>query len=332
MVKKAENQKEWREMADLKNIRQIGSPTDTDKIYMEDNAYRRIHREEFSERRVFVLMGHTECAPGGYSSFVEAVIPVRDISFSGGVPIWNNHAWNSVFGEIKRSFEHSVIVGWALDTKGMPPRMTAELEAVHKEQFGGAHQLLYLLDTLEQEECFYQNRSGYLCPKDGFYIYFDPESRAAVAESAWKAPQEERGKVWKAEKLEDTVTDREAYERLLELSKTDMPRGRYRELMYGEQKEQPKDSGKWVGSVAVIAAVLLLFAIIGTGIRQGRFSLEGIGQTMETIQTNVLPQSGETGTEAASTEAEDVSAILRDMEQAQEDAGIVVEEVQPFTD
>jgi hypothetical protein len=210
--------------------------------------------------------------------------------------------------------------------------MTAELEAVHKEQFGGAHQLLYLLDTLEQEECFYQNRSGYLYPKDGFYIYFDPESRAAVAESAWEGPQAERGKVWKAEKPEDTVTDREAYERLLELSKTDMPRGRYRELMYGEQKEQPKDSGKWVGSVAVIAAVLLLFAIIGTGIRQGRFSLEGIGQTMETIQTNVLPQSGETGTEAASTEAEDVSAILRDMEQAQEDAGIVVEEVQPFTD
>jgi hypothetical protein len=45
-----------------------------------------------------------------------------------------------------------------------------------------------------------------------------------------------------------------------------------------------------------------------------------------------LPQTGETDTEADTTETEDVSAILRGMEQTQEDAGIVVEEVQPFTD
>ena len=78
-------------MADLKNIRQIGSPTETDKIFIENNAYQRIHREEFPERRVFVLMGHTECAATGYSSYVEAVIPVWDIAFSQGIPVWNNH-------------------------------------------------------------------------------------------------------------------------------------------------------------------------------------------------------------------------------------------------
>ena len=59
-------------MVDFKNIQQVGKPTNTDKIYIENNAYQRIHREEFPERRVFVLMGHTECAPTGYSTYIEA--------------------------------------------------------------------------------------------------------------------------------------------------------------------------------------------------------------------------------------------------------------------
>jgi hypothetical protein len=318
-------------MADLKNIRQIGSPADDDKIYIEDGAYRRIYREEFPERRVFVLMGHTECAPGGYSTFIEAVIPVWDISFSGGIPVWNNHVWNNVFGEVKRSFENSVIIGWAFDIKGVSPRLTAELEAVHKEQFGGAHQLLFLLDSLEQEAYFYQNRAGHFYPKEGFYIYFDPECRAALAEPVWQPAQTGEEDVRGEERPEYGQSDREAYEKLLQLTRTETPRARYRELMYGSAKKEPTDSGKWISSFALIAVVLLLAAIVGTGIRQGRFSLEGVGETVESISTKVLqPQTERNDVEdtTGQTETEeDVSAVLRELEQAQTDAGIAVEEV-----
>lgn len=124
---------------------------------------------------MFIFMGHTECEQGVYMTFVEAAIPVRDMEFSQNLPRWGTHAWSDVFREIKRSYENSIIVGWALDCKGYPPRLTAELEAIHREQFGGAHQVLFLMDSMEGEEYFYLHKGNRLQPKNGFYIYYARE-------------------------------------------------------------------------------------------------------------------------------------------------------------
>lgn len=160
---------------DLKNIRQIGTPAEGDRIYIENAAYARVHEETYEERRVFIFMGHTECEQGVYMTFVEAAIPVRDMEFSQNLPRWGTHAWSDVFREIKRSYENSIIVGWALDCKGYPPRLTAELEAIHREQFGGAHQVLFLMDSMEGEEYFYLHKGNRLQLKNGFYIYYARE-------------------------------------------------------------------------------------------------------------------------------------------------------------
>ena len=80
-----------------------------------------------------------------------------------------------VFRDIKRAYESYIIVGWALDIKGMPPKISMELEAVHREQFGGAHQVLFLLDSMERDEFFYITCKNHLRQKQGFYIYYEPE-------------------------------------------------------------------------------------------------------------------------------------------------------------
>lgn len=342
-------------MTDLKNIRQIGSPTETDKIFIENNAYQRMHLDEFPERRVFVLMGHTECAATGYSSYVEAVIPVWDIAFSQGIPVWNNHVWNGVFSEVKHFFENSVIIGWALDSKGIPPRLTAELEAVHREHFGGAHQLLFLLDSIEQEEYFYQARAGHLRQREGFYIYFDNEciynniiprevrmAKAKEHEALQPEPKEEQ---------RDNVFS--------------MPRARYRDVINAQQLQIQQENGSWISSAAIIAAIVLLIAIAGTAVRQGRFSATGIQQAVESLSERVhlqdqsgnaadtqkdltseaLKEGQETAEtlkdaqEAAETSAEvqketgtqeeqqSVETMLRDMEEAQQSPDITVEEI-----
>lgn len=353
-------------MADLKNIRQIGSPTETDKIFIENNAYQRIHREEFPERRVFVLMGHTECAATGYSSYVEAVIPVWDIAFSQGIPVWNNHVWNDVFGEVKRSFENSVIIGWALDSKGIPPRLTAELEAVHREHFGGAHQLLLLLDSIEQEEYFYQARAGHLRQREGFYIYFDSDCiyNNIIPEEVWmaKAKEHEVLQPDPEEKVQGDVVP--------------MPRARYRDIINAQQAQTQQESGSWISSVAIIAAIVLLVAIAGTAVRQGRFSIGEIQQAVESLSERVHLQgkseneadtqqgaaaetsadvqnaaeasvdgqnTAETSADAQNAaedsagaqkdagtqeESQSVETMLRNMEDAQQSQDITVEEVQ----
>ncbi|MBO5259765.1 MAG: hypothetical protein J6B26_05210 [Agathobacter sp.] len=157
----------------LKNITQIGTPgSDEEKIYIEDSVYTRIHIDEFRDKRVFVFMGHTECADGKYKTFIEGVIPVYDIEFREGIPVWNNHSWSEVFREIKRNYTDSIIVGWAFDQRGTKPSATAELEAIHREHFGGIHQLLFLMDTTAGDEAFFILRSNRLYPKSGFYIFY----------------------------------------------------------------------------------------------------------------------------------------------------------------
>ena len=161
----------------LKNITQVGTPEEEEKIYIEDTVYRRIHMEDFQEQRVFVLMGHTECSSGKYTTFVQGVIPVYDIAFSGHTPVWTNRCWNEVFGEIKRAYADLSIVGWALDRKGILPTVTDEIEAVHREHFGGLHQIFFLLDTAGQEEYVYLNKRNHLYRKNGFCIYYSAERR-----------------------------------------------------------------------------------------------------------------------------------------------------------
>jgi LysM repeat protein len=161
----------------LKHIRQMGSPTAENQVYIENSAYARVHEEDYAVQCAFIFMGHTECQDGSYTTFVEAAIPVRDLVFTQNIPNWNTHVWSDVFREIKRSYENSIIVGWALDCKGFAPHMTPALEAVHSEHFGGAHQVLLLMDTLEGEEYFFQNHGNHLCQKQGFYIYYMNELR-----------------------------------------------------------------------------------------------------------------------------------------------------------
>lgn len=256
---------ETKSKRDLKNIRQIGAPTESDRIYIENAAYARIHEEDYAERRVFIFMGHTECTDGKYTTFVEASIPVHNIEFVQNVPQWNTHAWSDVFREIKRSYENSIIVGWAMDIKGFVPRMTTELEAVHREQFGGAHQVLFLMDSLEGEEYFFLNKGSHLQKKEGFYIYYSREvHKVRTADLTVETPKRESRQV--IPQVDEEV------------------RGRYRESM---QKKEENKSGHKAASYAMAAAVALLVSIVGIGAAQGRINVSGFEDAISAMSDRI---------------------------------------------
>ena len=249
---------------DLKNIRQIGTPAEGDRIYIENAAYARVHEETYEERRVFIFMGHTECEQGVYMTFVEAAIPVRDMEFSQNLPRWGTHAWSDVFREIKRSYENSIIVGWALDCKGYPPRLTAELEAIHREQFGGAHQVLFLMDSMEGEEYFYLHKGNRLQPKNGFYIYYARElHEIRIPDVTIELPRRGSRQV---------------------LPEMILPEKK-KESKMGIEKEESTSAGKErkPASYAMAAAIALLLVLAGVGVWQQRIHIPGLEQTVETI-------------------------------------------------
>lgn len=260
----------------LKNIRQIGTPSEEDKIYIENAAYQRVHAEEYASKRVFIFMGHTECEQGYYTTFIEAAIPVRDIEFSQNVPKWDNHAWSDIFQEIKRSYEDSIIVGWALDIKGFMPRMSLELEDVHREHFGGAHQMILLMDSLEGEEYFYINKGNKLQKRDGFYIYYCPKAKRKHADVTVEFPQ---------------TSSRRGSRRSEELPRHPQPREndsmQEQKSLYRAMQQDMPQNGRKASSYAMTAAILLLIGIVGVGVYQDRIHLPGLKEVISTMSSGL---------------------------------------------
>lgn len=275
----------------LKNLKQIGTPREENKIYIENMVYNKIKQEGCHEKSVFVLMGHTERMEGRYATFIEAAIPVREIEFSGMVPRWNNSTWGEVFREIKRLYEDMIIVGWAVDIKGRAPKLTPDLERVHREHFGGVHQLLFLLDSFEQEETFYMYKENKLISKDGFYIYHKARSKERQSTSARQEiipvtvlPEKERG----FRKLQPEVNVE------VDVSESSTRGGRYRQLLQ-EKKKPQKDSG----NLGIAIAVAILIFVVGVGVYENSGDILG---TSPSVQTNVSPS-----TESVADEEEDTT-------------------------
>lgn len=176
-----------------KDIKQIGKPDIGDRIYVENQVYQFIHPySSLEEKRAYVLLGRFENYAGKECVFVEAAIPLREMEFEGELPLWNDQTWAYIYKQLRHEYDSMVIVGWAMDIKGQLPNMTMRLENLHQNNFGGTHQILYLMDSLEREEAFYGSRNGHLYRREGFYIYYEKN-----------AAGQRRAEIYAAEALRD---------------------------------------------------------------------------------------------------------------------------------
>lgn len=160
-----------------KDIRQMGKPDVGERIYVENEVYQFLHPyDSVQEKSAYVLLGRFENYSGRDCAFVEAAIFLEEIDFDGDLPLWNDDTWAYIYRQLRREYDKMVIVGWAVDIKGQLPNMTGQLERMHQSNFGGIHQLLFLMDSLEGEEAFYGNKNGRLCRREGFYVYYEKKA------------------------------------------------------------------------------------------------------------------------------------------------------------
>lgn len=179
-----------------KDIKQIGKPDIGDRIYVEDRVYRYLHPYDVQlEKAAYVLLGRFENFTGRQCTFIEGAIRLEEINFDGELPQWNDNTWGYIYKKLKKDYDDMVIVGWAMDIKGQLPNLTGRIEKLHQNHFGGIHQVLFLMDSLEREEAFYSNRNNHLYRRDGFYIYYGKGIPAILdyQEEKSPAPQESSG-------------------------------------------------------------------------------------------------------------------------------------------
>ena len=167
-----DSEQEKRELP--KNIRQIGSPDIGDRIYIENKVHEYMHPyDALQEKTVYVLLGRFENNLGRQCVFVEAAICLEEIAFEGECPVWSDDSWAYLYKKLKHAYDNMVIVGWAMDIRGQLPNLTVAIEKLHRTYFGGEHQILYLMDSLEKEDAFYSLKNGYLKRRAGYYIYYE---------------------------------------------------------------------------------------------------------------------------------------------------------------
>lgn len=275
----------------MKNVQQIGTPTEENRIYIASSAYDKMHKKDF-QRKVYVLMGHTQSNGTKYATFVEGAIEVEDIEFRNNVPWWNNNVWSNIFKVINNFYEDSIIVGWAIEINGLLPAKSEELEMVHKEQFGGRHQLLFLMNGQEREEYFFTNRNQHLYKKEGFFIYYKKDKLEMT--------KSENVGSWESQKSNRNFE--------IELPNEIVRRkGAYRELLKGGGENEVRQSGGKGLSGLMVGIVAALVLAIGLKLLGGA----GIDD-INSLKEKYLPASG-SGIEINSSTSEAEEASTEDV-------------------
>ncbi len=225
-----------------KNIKQIGAPDIGDRIYIENRAYQTMHPQNVStEKMVYVLLGSLEKDRERQCIFIKAAITLEEIAFDGDVPVWNDDSWAYLYRKLNHAYDDMVITGWAFDVRGQMPELTVAVEKIHRTYFGGAHQVLYLLDTLQNEDSFYSVKNGVLKKRDGYYIYYEKGQEEPRISVSIETEEQEQART--AQEKEETVG----------------VTGSYRTYM--KQKEQKKG-----GLLSYVVSAAMLFVICGLGV------------------------------------------------------------------
>ena len=158
-----------------KNFRQIGTPKGEQKIYFEDYVYTYLHPmfETEEEDRICVLLGRVVKEKNLHYIFVNGAAELAGVEFAGGAPILTEKTREEICALIKKHFDGSCLVGWYLDRKGETPKLTPELERLHRNFFGGRDKIALLSDSLNREEKLFACDNNVIRQKEGYYIYYE---------------------------------------------------------------------------------------------------------------------------------------------------------------
>lgn len=159
-----------------KNIRQIGNPEGQRKIYIEDyvvSYINKIARPENIYSRGAILVGESKNTKNGSAIFISGAIEAGNLELDMDETVFNNEIWTKIYDTIKSYFPDLEVVGWFLSRLGFSTQINEKIQKTHLENFSGKDKVLYVVDSLEQEDAFYLYDQGRLRKQTGYYIYYE---------------------------------------------------------------------------------------------------------------------------------------------------------------
>ena len=158
-----------------KNIRQVGNPSGNKRIYIEDYVVtylNYISRPGSTHARGAILLGEVKKMEIGDVVFICGAVDAQNIEFDMDESTFTQEAWTNIYDQVKEFFSDLTVVGWFLSRMGFSTAVNDKIEKMHVENFPGKDKVLYICDSLENEDAFYMYEKGQLVKQRGYIIYY----------------------------------------------------------------------------------------------------------------------------------------------------------------
>lgn len=192
-----------------KNVRQIGDTKEKRKIYIEDfvvTYLNRLAKPDHAYARGAILLGDIYQTEEGIAVFINGAIEAQNLELDMDETIFNEAVWQKLLGQRDRFFSGQSVVGWFLSRIGFSVEMNQKIIKAHLNNFPGNHKVLYMMDSLENEDAFYISENQQLIRQKGYYIYY--EKNSAMREYMLSEKGEETRKEERDERQEQIRRDR----------------------------------------------------------------------------------------------------------------------------
>ena len=258
----------WRELP--KNVRQIGDTKEKRKIYIEDfvvTYLTKLAKPDHVYARGAILLGDIYQTDEGPAVFISGAIEAPNLELDMDETIFNTDVWKVLLEQRDQFFAGQAVVGWFLSRIGFSVEMNQKIMKAHLKNFPGNHKVLFMMDSLENEDAFYICENQQLLRQKGYYIYYEKNSAMReymLSEKSEEPEQEESG-----ESQEQIRRDRKVV------------RNYRRVNHYGKQNKKQSVQIR----LTRIASMLLIVGTLGYALYQMRGDqwLDGNGSVVETM-------------------------------------------------
>lgn len=158
-----------------KNIRQIGNPTGSKRIYIEDYVVTYLNyiaRPGSTSARGAILLGETKRTEIGDVIFISGAVDAENLEFDMDESEFTEDAWSEIYDKVKEFFPELSVVGWFLSRMGFSTAINDKITKMHVDNFPGKEKVLYITDSLESDDAFYMYEHGQLVKQKGYFIYY----------------------------------------------------------------------------------------------------------------------------------------------------------------
>ncbi len=158
------------------NIRQVGTPGERVKIYIEDYVITYLNQitgEKPVGQKMALLLGEKMRKEDTDIYFVSAAIAAIPVEWKEDHFKLSSDEWAALYDRIDQYFKNKHILGWFLSRPGQAASADGQIEKIHNDNFKDKGSLFYTADPLDREDAFYLYENGHLFRQHGYYIYYD---------------------------------------------------------------------------------------------------------------------------------------------------------------